>query len=32
MSDPIETLLALAFIGLLSWVVNAILTFPTYLP
>lgn len=28
MNDPIETLLALAFIGLLAWVTDAILTFP----
>lgn len=32
MTDPIETLLALAFIGLLTWITYAILTFPTYLP
>ena len=31
MNDPIETLLALTFIGLLYWVVNAILTFPRYM-
>lgn len=31
MNDPIETLLALTFIGLLAWVTNAIVTFPRYL-